>query len=325
MIEQLIRWSIGNRILVLLATLFLTAWGIWAVKTTPVDALPDLSDVQVIIRTSYPGQAPQIVENQVTYPLATTMLSVPGAKTVRGYSFFGDSFVYVLFEDGADLYWARSRVLEYLNQVQGRLPASAKASLGPDATGVGWIYEYALIDKTGRHDLAQLRSLQDWFLKYELKSLPDVSEVAAIGGMVKQYQVVLDPFKLASYRIPQARVIEAIQKANQETGGSVLEMAETEYMVRASGYLQSLDDFRNIPLSVSAAGIPIKLGDVASIQLGPEMRRGIAELNGQGEVVGGVVILRFGKNAQATIAAVKTKLAELKKKPATRRRDCHHL
>jgi Cu(I)/Ag(I) efflux system membrane protein CusA/SilA len=313
MIEQLIRWSIGNRILVLLATLFLTAWGIWAVKTTPVDALPDLSDVQVIIRTSYPGQAPQIVENQVTYPLATTMLSVPGAKTVRGYSFFGDSFVYVLFEDGADLYWARSRVLEYLNQVQGRLPASAKASLGPDATGVGWIYEYALIDKTGRHDLAQLRSLQDWFLKYELKSLPDVSEVAAIGGMVKQYQVVLDPFKLASYRIPQARVIEAIQKANQETGGSVLEMAETEYMVRASGYLQSLDDFRNIPLSVSAAGIPIKLGDVASIQLGPEMRRGIAELNGQGEVVGGVVILRFGKNAQATIAAVKTKLAELKK------------
>ena len=313
MIEQLIRWSISNRILVLLATLFLMAWGIWAVKTTPVDALPDLSDVQVIIRTSYPGQAPQIVENQVTYPLATTMLSVPGAKTVRGYSFFGDSFVYVLFEDGTDLYWARSRVLEYLNQVQGRLPTSAKASLGPDATGVGWIYEYALIDKTGRHDLAQLRSLQDWFLKYELKSLANVSEVATIGGMVKQYQVVLDPIKLAAYRIPQARVIEAIQKANQETGGSVLEMAETEYMVRASGYLQSLDDFRHIPLATSAAGIPVKLGDVAHIQLGPEMRRGIAELNGEGEVVGGVVILRSGKNAQATIAAVKTKLAELKK------------
>ena len=313
MIEQLIRWSISNRILVLLATLFLTAWGIWAVKNTPVDALPDLSDVQVIIRTSYPGQAPQIVENQVTYPLATTMLSVPGAKTVRGYSFFGDSFVYVLFEDGTDLYWARSRVLEYLNQVQGRLPTSAKASLGPDATGVGWIYEYALIDKTGQHDLAQLRSLQDWFLKYELKSLANVSEVATIGGMVKQYQVVLDPLKLAAYRIPQARVIEAIQKANQETGGSVLEMAETEYMVRASGYLQSLDDFRHIPLATSAAGIPVKLGDVAHIQLGPEMRRGIAELNGQGEVVGGVVILRSGKNAQATIAAVKTKLAELKK------------
>ncbi|MDP3183910.1 MAG: efflux RND transporter permease subunit, partial [Anaerolineales bacterium] len=269
MIEHLIRWSISNRILVLLATLFLTAWGIWAAKTTPVDALPDLSDVQVIIRTNYPGQAPQIVENQVTYPLATTMLSVPGAKTVRGYSFFGDSFVYVLFEDGTDLYWARSRVLEYLNQVQGRLPTSAKASLGPDATGVGWIYEYALIDKTGRHDLAQLRSLQDWFLKYELKSLPNVSEVATIGGMVKQYQIVLDPLKLAAYQIPQARVIEAIQKANQETGGSVLEMAETEYMVRASGYLKSLDDFRNIPLSVSATGIPIKLGDVATVQLGP--------------------------------------------------------
>ncbi|TAJ21142.1 MAG: efflux RND transporter permease subunit [Rugosibacter sp.] len=313
MIEHLIRWSISNRILVLLATLFLAAWGIWAAKTTPVDALPDLSDVQVIIRTNYPGQAPQIVENQVTYPLATTMLSVPGAKTVRGYSFFGDSFVYVLFADGTDLYWARSRVLEYLNQVQGRLPTSAKASLGPDATGVGWIYEYALVDKTGRHDLAQLRSLQDWFLKYELKSLSNVSEVATIGGMVKQYQVVLDPLKLAAYRIPQARVIEAIQKANQETGGSVLEMAETEYMVRASGYLKSLDDFRNIPLSVSATGIPIKLGDVATVQLGPEMRRGIAELNGEGEVVGGVVILRSGKNAQATIAAVKTKLAELKK------------
>ncbi|MDO8314824.1 MAG: efflux RND transporter permease subunit [Rugosibacter sp.] len=313
MIEHLIRWSISNRILVLLATLFLTAWGIWAAKTTPVDALPDLSDVQVIIRTNYPGQAPQIVENQVTYPLATTMLSVPGAKTVRGYSFFGDSFVYVLFEDGTDLYWARSRVLEYLNQVQGRLPTSAKASLGPDATGVGWIYEYALIDKTGRHDLAQLRSLQDWFLKYELKSLPNVSEVATIGGMVKQYQIVLDPLKLAAYQIPQARVIEAIQKANQETGGSVLEMAETEYMVRASGYLKSLDDFRNIPLSVSATGIPVKLGDVATVQLGPEMRRGIAELNGEGEVVGGVVILRSGKNAQATIAAVKTKLDELKK------------
>ncbi|MCC6942593.1 MAG: efflux RND transporter permease subunit, partial [Novosphingobium sp.] len=313
MIEHLIRWSISNRILVLLATLFLTAWGIWATKTTPVDALPDLSDVQVIIRTSYPGQAPQIVESQVTYPLATTMLSVPGAKTVRGYSFFGDSFVYVLFEDDTDLYWARSRVLEYLNQVQGRLPTSAKASLGPDATGVGWIYEYALIDKTGQHDLAQLRSLQDWFLKYELKSLPNVSEVATIGGMVKQYQIVLDPLKLAAYQIPQARVIEAIQKANQETGGSVLEMAETEYMVRASGYLKSLDDFRNIPLSVSATGIPVKLGDVATVQLGPEMRRGIAELNGEGEVVGGVVILRSGKNAQATIAAVKTKLAELKK------------
>jgi Cu(I)/Ag(I) efflux system membrane protein CusA/SilA len=313
MIEKLIKWSIASRFLVLLTVLFLGAWGVWALKTTPVDALPDLSDVQVIIRTSYAGQAPQIVENQVTYPLATTMLSVPGAKTVRGYSFFGDSFVYVLFEDGTDMYWARSRVLEYLNQVQGRLPASAKASLGPDATGVGWIYEYALVDKTGQHDLAQLRSLQDWFLKYELKSLPNVAEVATVGGMVKQYQIVLDPVKLAAYRITQDKVVDAIRKANQETGGSVLEMAETEYMVRASGYLKTLADFRNIPLATGQNSVPVKLGDVATIQLGPEMRRGIAELNGQGETVGGVVILRSGKNARDTIAAVKTKLEELKK------------
>ncbi|MFZ5606383.1 MAG: efflux RND transporter permease subunit [Pseudomonadota bacterium] len=313
MIGKLIHWSIANRFLVLLATLFLSAWGVWAVNTTPVDALPDLSDVQVIIRTSYPGQAPQIVENQVTYPLATTMLSVPGARTVRGYSFFGDSFVYVLFEDGTNLYWARSRVLEYLSQVQGRLPAAAKASLGPDATGVGWIYEYALIDKTGGHDLSQLRSLQDWFLKYELKSLPNVAEAASIGGMVRQYQVVLDPVKLAAYRIPQSKVIEAIQKANQEAGGSVLELAETEYMVRASGYLKTLDDFRAIPIATTSAGVPVTLGEVATIQIGPEMRRGIAELNGQGEVAGGVVILRSGKNARETIMAVKEKLAELQK------------
>ena len=249
MIENLIRWSVGNRFLVLLATVFATAWGIWAVTTTPIDALPDLSDVQVIIRTSYPGQAPQIVENQVTYPLATTMLSVPGAKTVRAFSFFGDSFVYILFEDGTDLYWARSRVLEYLNQVQGRLPATAKPSLGPDATGVGWIYQYALIDRTGQHDLAQMRALQDWFLRFELKSLPNVAEVASIGGMVKQYQVVVDPVKLAAFGITHSRVREAIEEANQEAGGSVLELAEAEYMVRASGYLRSLDDFRAVPLA----------------------------------------------------------------------------
>lgn len=311
MIERLIQWSITNRFLVLLAALFVAAWGIWAVSDTSVDALPDLSDVQVIIRTTYPGQAPQIVENQVTYPLTTTMLSVPGAKTVRGYSFFGDSFVYVLFEDGTDMYWARSRVLEYLNQVQSRLPASAKTSLGPDATGVGWIYEYALVDKTGGHDLSQLRALQDWFLKYELKTLPNVAEVASIGGMVKQYQVLLDPQKLAAYNIPHTKVIEAIQHANQETGGSVLEMGEAEYMVRASGYLKTLDDFRAIPLTVNTNGIPVHLGDVASIQLGPEMRRGIAELDGQGEVTGGVIVLRSGKNARTTITAVKAKLAEL--------------
>ncbi|WP_278412792.1 efflux RND transporter permease subunit [Stutzerimonas kunmingensis] len=312
MIAALIRWSVLNRFLVLMATLLMTAVGIWAVRTTPIDALPDLSDVQVIIRTPYPGQAPQIVENQVTYPLTTTMLSVPGAKTVRGYSFFGDSFVYVLFEDGTDLYWARSRVLEYLSQVQSRLPASAKPSLGPDATGVGWIYQYALVDRSGTHDLAQLRSLQDWFLKYELITLPNVAEVATIGGMVKQYQVVLDPLKMASLAVTQAQVIEAIGMANQETGGAVLELAETEYMVRASGYLQTLEDFRQIPLQLSARGVPVTLGDVAHIQLGPEMRRGIAELDGDGETVGGVVILRSGKNARETLAAVHAKLEELK-------------
>jgi Cu(I)/Ag(I) efflux system membrane protein CusA/SilA len=312
MIEKLIRWSVANRFLVLLATAFATAWGVWALRTTPIDALPDLSDVQVIIRTTYPGQAPQIVENQVTYPLATTMLSVPGARTVRGYSFFGDSFVYVLFEDGTDLYWARSRVLEYLNQVQGRLPATAKTALGPDATGVGWIYQYALVDRTGRHDLAQLRALQDWFLRFELKSLPNVAEVASVGGMVKQYQVVLDPFKLAAFGISHTRVREALEEANRETGGSVLELAEAEYMVRASGYLRSLDDFRAVPLAV-AGGVPVKLGDVAVVQLGPEMRRGISELDGEGEVAGGVVLLRSGKNAQQTIAAVKARLAELQR------------
>jgi Cu(I)/Ag(I) efflux system membrane protein CusA/SilA len=313
MIEQLIRWSVRNRFLVLLAAVFVGAWGLWALKTTPVDALPDLSDVQVILRTSFPGQAPQIVENQVTYPLTTTMLSVPGAKTVRGFSFFGDSFVYVLFEDGTDPYWARSRVLEYLNQVESRMPPTAKTSLGPDATGVGWIFEYALIDRSGGHDLSQLRALQDWFLKYELKTLPNVAEVASIGGMVKQYQVVLDPAKLVAFGIPHTKVIQAIQQANQETGGSVLEMGESDYMVRASGYLKSLDDFRAVPLGVRAGGVPVRLGDVANIQLGPEMRRGVTELNGEGEVAGGVVILRSGKNARTAIVAVKEKLAELQK------------
>ena len=311
MIAKLIRWSVGNRFLVILATLFAVAWGVWAVKTTPIDALPDLSDVQVIIRTPYAGQAPQIVENQVTYPLATTMLSVPGAKTVRGYSFFGDSFVYVIFEDGTDLYWARSRVLEYLSQVQGRLPAGARPALGPDATGVGWIYQYALVDRSGRHDLAQLRSIQDWFLKYELKTLPNVAEVATIGGMVRQYQVVLDPVALAAYGIPHQTVINAIRGANQESGGAVLELAETEYMVRASGYLESLADFRAIPLML-AGSTPVTLGDVATIRTGPEMRRGIGELDGEGEAVGGVVILRSDQNARATIAAVKQKLETLK-------------
>jgi copper/silver efflux system protein len=312
MIARLIRWSIANRLLVLIATLMVTAWGVWALYRTPVDAIPDLSDVQVIIRTSYPGQAPQIVENQVTYPLTTTMLSVPGAKAVRGYSFFGDSFVYILFDDGTDPYWARSRVLEYLNQVASRLPAQAKAALGPDATGVGWIYEYALVDRTGRMDLSQLRALQDWFLKYELKAVPNVSEVASVGGMVRQYQIVLDPGRLRAYNIPHAKVIEAVQRANQESGGSVLELGEAEYMVRTSGYLKSLEDFRKIPLSTSEAGVPVRLGDVARVQIGPEMRRGIAELNGEGEVAGGVIVMRSGKNALDTIDAVKAKIEKLK-------------
>src|SRR6202171_256871 len=260
MIARLIRWSIANRFLVLLATLMVTAWGVWSLYKTPLDAIPDLSDVQVIIRTTFPGQAPQIVENQVTYPLTTTMLSVPGAKTVRGYSMFGDSFVYVLFEDGTDLYWARSRVLEYLNQVQSLLPRTAKTALGPDATGVGWVYEYALVDKGGTMDLSQLRALQDWFLKYELKSVPNVAEVASVGGMVREYQIVLDPDRLRAYNITQSKVIDAVQKANQETGGSVLELAEAEYMVRASGYLQSLDDFRKIPLATTDSGIAVRLG-----------------------------------------------------------------
>src|SRR6185369_2453588 len=281
MIAALIRWSIGNRFLVLMATVLVTALGAYAVMKTPLDAIPDLSDVQVIIRTPFPGQAPRIVEDQVTYPLTTTMASVPGAKTVRGYSFFGDSFVYVLFEDGTDLYWARSRVLEYLNQVQSRLPPQAKPALGPDATGVGWVYEYALVDRSGRHDLGELRAIQDWFLKYELKSVPDVAEVATVGGMVRQYQVVLDPDRLRAFGIPHMKVISAIENANRESGGSVLEMGEAEYMVRSRGYLKSIDDFRTIPISVSEGGTPVVLGDVARIQMGPEMRRGIAELDGE--------------------------------------------
>ena len=313
MIAGLIRWSIENRFLVLLATVFLVAGGIYSVKQTPVDALPDLSDVQVIIKTSFPGQAPQVVEDQVTYPLTTAMLSVPKAVTVRGYSFFGDSFVYVIFEDGTDLYWARSRVLEYLSQVATRLPDSARPMLGPDATGVGWVFEYALVDRSGQHDLAELRSLQDWFLKYELQTVPGVAEVATIGGMVRQYQVVVDPDKLRAFGIPLSKLKMAIQQGNQESGGSVIEMGEAEYMVRASGYLENLDDLRDIPLGVSEQGTPLVLADVADIRLGPQMRRGIAELDGEGEVVGAVIVMRWGENALATIKAVKMRLATLQR------------
>jgi Cu(I)/Ag(I) efflux system membrane protein CusA/SilA len=311
MIARLIRWSIENRFLVLMATVLLAAWGAYSVARTPLDALPDLSDVQVIIKTTWPGQSPRVMEDQVTYPLTTTMMSVPGAKVVRGYSFFGDSYVYVLFEDGTDLYWARSRVLEYLNQVQGRLPPNAQAAIGPDATGVGWIYEYALVDRSGGHDLAQLRALQDWFLKYELKSVANVAEVATIGGMVRQYQIVLNPERLRAFGITHEQVVQAIRDANSETGGSVVELAEAEYMVRASGYLKSLDDFRTIPLGADRNATPILLRDVARVQLGPEIRRGIAELDGEGEVVGGVIVMRYGRNALETIAAVKAKLESL--------------
>lgn len=311
MIARIIYASIVNRFFVLLATVVLAAWGFWSLGKIPLDALPDLSDTQVIIRAQYPGKAPQIVEDQVTYPLTTALLAVPGAKAVRGYSFFGDSFVYVLFDDSTDLYWARSRVLEYLNQVQSRLPQGVRAELGPDGTGVGWVYEYALIDRTGQHDLSQLRALNDWFLRFELKTVPDVSEVASIGGMVKQYQVVLDPDKLRAFGISHAKVLDALAKANQESGGSVVEMAEAEYIVRSRGYLRSLEDFRNILLSATEAGTPVLLRDVASVRLGPETRRGIAELNGEGEVAGGVVVMRSGKNALETIAAVKAKLATL--------------
>jgi len=313
MIALVIDWSIRNRLLVILLTVMLTGWGVYAVKQTPLDAIPDLSDVQVIIKTSFPGQAPQVVEDQVTYPLTTAMLSVPKATNVRGYSFFGDSFVYVIFEDGTDPYWARSRVLEYLNQAASKLPAGARPELGPDATGVGWVYEYALVDRSGNNDLSQLRSLQDWFLKYELQTVPGVSEVATIGGMVKQYQVVLDPNKLRAYDMPLEKIRSAIQRGNQEVGGSVIELAEAEYMVRATGYIDGLDDLKHIPLGVNERGIPILLKDVAHIRLGPQLRRGIAELDGEGEVVGGVIVMRFGENAQKTISLVKARLAELGK------------
>ena len=312
MIESIVHYSIKNRFLVLLLAVLLAVWGVITIKQTPLDAIPDLSDIQVIVKTSYPGQAPQVVEDQVTYPLTTAMLAVPGAVNVRGYSFFGDSYVYIIFEDGTDLYWARSRVLEYLSQVTPNLPSTARAALGPDATGVGWVYEYALVDRTGEHDLSQLRSIQDWFLKYELQTVNGVSEVATIGGMVKQYQVVIDPDKLRAYSIPLEQIKKAIQNANLEVGGSVIEMAEAEYMVRSSGYIKSIEDIETIPLAVSDSGTPVLLGDLADVSLGPQMRRGIAELNGEGEVVGGVIIMRWGENALKTIKSVKQKLNDLK-------------
>ncbi len=313
MIESIIRWSVSNRMFVLLATFILAGVGLYSLKNTPVDAIPDLSDVQVIIKTSYPGQAPQVVEDQVTYPLTTAMLSVPGAVTVRGYSFFGDSYVYVIFDEDTDPYWARSRVLEYLSQVAPNLPENARPQLGPDATGVGWVYLYALVDKTGQNDISQLRSVQDWYLKYELQTVPGVSEVAAVGGMVKQYQILVDPDKLRAFNIPLSHIEKAIKRGNQEVGASVIEMAEAEYMVSATGYIQNKSDLSHIPLGVNENGTPLLLKDVADIQVGPQMRRGVVELNGEGETVGGIVVMRFGENAQKTIEGVKEKLEELKK------------
>lgn len=310
MIAFVIRWSLRNRLLVLLASVLLAGWGIWALQKAPLDALPDLSDVQVIVRATYPGKAPQVIEDQVTYPLTTTLLSVPGAKTVRGFSMFGDAYVYVLFEDGTDLYWARSRVLEALSQVQSSLPPQVKVALGPDATGVGWVYEYALVDKSGKHSLADLRALQDWTLKFELKTVPNVAEVASVGGMVRQYQVVLDPPSLRALNITHQQVVSAIQDANQEGGGALLEMGEAEYMVRTSGYLKKLSDFANVVIAVRD-GVPILLSQVATLREGPEIRRGVAELNGEGEVAGGIVVMRYGKNALETINALKVKLQEV--------------
>ncbi len=313
MIQKIIDFSIRDRLLILIGTAIIAAVGLWTLKNTPLDAIPDLSDVQVIIFTKYPGQAPQVVEDQVTYPLTTAMLSVPKSKVVRGYSFFGISFVYIIFEDGTDMYWARSRVLESLNYVGSSLPAGVTPSLGPDATGVGWIYEYALVDRSGTHDLAQLRSLQDWYLRYPLQTVEGVAEVASIGGFVKQYQVEVDPDKLAAYKIPIQKVRKAIKRSNSDVGGRLIEMAETEYMVRGQGYIKSIDDLREIPLTTDGMGTPIRLADVATIQFGPELRRGLAELNGEGEVAGGIVIMRYGENALATIERVREKLEELKK------------
>ncbi|MBT7936398.1 MAG: efflux RND transporter permease subunit, partial [Nitrospina sp.] len=312
MIKHIIGFSLKNRFLVLLATVFVIAWGSYSISRTPLDAIPDLSDVQVIIFTEFPGQAPQIIEDQVTYPLTTAMLSVPFAKVVRGYSFFGLSFVYIIFEDGTDMYWARSRVLEQLNFVSGRLPPNVNPTLGPDATGVGWVYEYALVDKTGQHDLSELRSMQDWYLRYELQTVPGVSEVASIGGYVKQYQVEVDPNKLIAFNLPLHKVIKAIKRSNNDVGGRLLEMAETEFMVRGLGYIQSLEDLESVPLGVDKRGTPILLKDVARIQFGPELRRGLVDLNGEGEVVGGIVIQRYGENALEVIRNVKKKLETLK-------------
>ena len=312
MINKIISLALRDRFMVLIATAIVLGTGLWAYKTAPLDAIPDLSDVQVIIFTPFAGQAPQVVEDQVTYPLTTAMLAVPKTKVVRGYSFFGLSFIYIIFEDNTDMYWARSRILESLNYVSGRLPKEVNPTLGPDATGVGWIYEYALVDRTGKHDLAQLRSIQDWYMRYPLQTVPGVAEVASVGGYVKQYQVEVDPNALVTYNITLAKIKRAIKRSNRDVGGRLIEMAETEYMVRSRGYIRSIADLKSIAVGVDAHGTPIRLQDVANVQIGPELRRGIVDLNGEGEVAAGVVIMRFGENALATIQGVRKKLDELK-------------
>ena len=313
MIDAIISASLRDRFMTLIAAVIITLVGLYAYKNAPLDAIPDLSDVQVIIFTEYPGQSPQVVEDQVTYPLTTSMLAVPNTKVVRGYSFFGLSFVYIIFKDGTDMYWARSRVLESLNYVSGRLPKGITPALGPDATGVGWVYEYALVDRTGKHDLAQLRSLQDWYLRYPLQTVEGVAEVASVGGYVKQYQVEVDPNALLRYNIPLNKVKMAIQMSNKDVGGRLVELAETEYMVRGLGYIKSVTDLNSIPVGVDGDGTPIRLQDVAYVHIGPELRRGLVDLNGEGEVAGGVVIMRYGENALATIQGVRAKLEELKR------------
>ena len=312
MLTRIIEACMRNQLMTVLVTTFAIGGGLWAVSNTSLDAIPDLSDVQVIILTEYAGQSPQVVEDQVTYPLSTAMLSVPFAKTVRGYSFFGLSFVYIIFDDGTDIYWARSRVLEYLNFVNDRLPTGVTPKLGPDATGVGWIYEYVLQDTTGNNDLADLRSIQDWYLRYELTSVPGVSEVASIGGFVKQYQVTVDPNRLLAFNMPLQKVRSAIQRSNSDVGGRLIELAETEFMVRGLGYIQSIDDIEGIPVGVDANGTPIHVRDIGTVQIGPELRRGLAEWNGEGETVGGIVIMRYGENALAVIERVKERLEELR-------------
>ena len=311
MIEHIIEYSARNRLLVIILVLFGAAWGFWALKNVPLDAIPDLSDVQVIVFTEWPGRSPDLVEDQITYPIITTMLAAPKVKFVRGQSFFGLSFVYVIFEDGTDMYWARSRVLEYLNEVTNQLPEGMTPTLGPDATGVGWVYQYALMDTTGQHTLADLRTFQDWYLKYWLESVPGVAEVASVGGHVKQYQVTIDPNRLLAYKLPIESIIQAIRQSNNDVGGRVIEIAGTEHMVRGRGYIQSVDDLEQVPLGVSAAGTPLYLRDVAQVQIGPDLRRGLAELDGKGETVGGIVVMRYGENALQVIERVKERLREI--------------